>query len=57
MPYNIFSILILNSFLDLKKATRRIDKLRMDYGVYALYLKNGVNSPRIHPQTAPLTPP
>ena len=29
--------------LDLKKATRRIDKLRMDYGVYALYLKNGVN--------------
>lgn len=43
--------------LDLKEATRRIDKLRMDYGVYALYLKNGVNSPRIHPQTATPAPP
>ena len=29
--------------IDLKKATKRIDRLRMDYGVYALYLKNGVN--------------
>ena len=29
--------------IDLKKATKRFDKLRMDYGVYALYLKNGVN--------------
>lgn len=29
--------------IDLKKATKRFDRLRMDYGVYALYLKNGVN--------------
>lgn len=31
------------SVIDLKKATKRFDRLRMDYGVYALYLKNGVN--------------
>lgn len=29
--------------INLKKATKRFDRLRMDYGVYALYLKNGVN--------------
>ena len=29
--------------LDLKKATRSVNHVRMDYGVYALYLKNGVN--------------
>ena len=29
--------------IDLKKATRRFDRLTMDYGVYALFLKNGVN--------------
>lgn len=29
--------------IDLKKATKRFDRLRMDYGVYALYLKNSVN--------------
>lgn len=29
--------------LDLKKATRILNHVRMDYGVYALYLKNGVN--------------
>lgn len=29
--------------IDLKKATKRFDRLRMVYGVYALYLKNGVN--------------
>lgn len=29
--------------IDLKKATKRFDRLRMNYGVYALYLKNGVN--------------
>ena len=29
--------------LDLKKATRCVNHVRMDYGVYALYLKNGVN--------------
>lgn len=29
--------------IDLKKATRRFDRLRMNYGVYALFLKNGVN--------------
>lgn len=29
--------------LDLKKATRTLNHVRMDYGVYALYLKNGVN--------------
>lgn len=28
--------------IDLKKATKRFDRLRMNYGVYALYLKNGV---------------
>lgn len=27
--------------IDLKKATKRFDRLRMNYGVYALYLKNG----------------
>lgn len=29
--------------IDLKKATKRFDRMRMDYGVYALFLKNGVN--------------
>lgn len=29
--------------VDLKKATKRIDRLRMNYGVYALFLKNGTN--------------
>lgn len=29
--------------IDLKKATKRFDRLRMNYGVYALFLKNGVN--------------
>ena len=29
--------------IDLKKATRSVNHVRMDYGVYALYLKNGVN--------------
>jgi len=29
--------------IDLKKATKRFDRLRMDYGVFALFLKNGVN--------------
>lgn len=29
--------------IDLKKATKRFDRLRMIYGVYALFLKNGVN--------------
>lgn len=29
--------------LDLKKATRSVNHVRMDYGVYVLYLKNGVN--------------
>ena len=29
--------------IDLKKATKRLDRLRINYGVYALYLKNGVN--------------
>lgn len=29
--------------IDLKKATKRFDRLRMEYGVYALFLKNGVN--------------
>lgn len=31
------------SVIDLKKATRRIGRVRMKYGVYALFLKNGVN--------------
>ena len=29
--------------IDLKKATKRFDCVRMNYGVYAIYLKNGVN--------------
>ena len=29
--------------IDLKKATKRIDRIRMNYGVYALFLKNGIN--------------
>lgn len=29
--------------IDLKKATKRIDRVRMNYGVYALYLKNDAN--------------
>lgn len=29
--------------LDLKNATRTVNHIKMDYGVYALYLKNGVN--------------
>lgn len=29
--------------IDLKKATKRFDRLRMDYGVYAVFLKNGAN--------------
>ena len=29
--------------IDLKKVTKRFDRLRMDYGVYALFLKNGIN--------------
>ena len=28
--------------LDLKEATRVVNHLQVDYGVYALYLKNGV---------------
>lgn len=31
------------SVIDLKKATRQIGRLRMNYGVYAIYLKNGVD--------------
>lgn len=31
------------SVIDLKKATRGIGRIRMSYGVYALFLKNGVN--------------
>ena len=31
------------SVIDLKKATRKIDRVRLDYGVYALFLKNGKN--------------
>ena len=29
--------------IDLKKATKRIDRIRMNCGVYALFLKNGIN--------------
>lgn len=29
--------------IDLKKATRQLGRLRINYGVYALFLKNGVN--------------
>lgn len=29
--------------VDLKKATKRIGRIRMNYGVYALFLKNGIN--------------
>ena len=31
------------SVIDLKKATRNIGRVRLDYGVYALFLKNGKN--------------
>lgn len=31
------------SVIDLKKATCKVDRVRMDYGVYALFLKNGTN--------------
>lgn len=31
------------SVIDLKKATKRFDRMIMDYGVYAMFLKNGVN--------------
>ncbi len=31
------------SVFDLKNATRIVNNIRMDYGVYALYLKNGIN--------------
>lgn len=29
--------------VDLKKATKRIGRIRINYGVYALFLKNGIN--------------
>ncbi|MDE5629332.1 MAG: hypothetical protein K2I69_07205 [Muribaculaceae bacterium] len=29
--------------IDLKKATCKVERVRMDYGVYALFLKNGTN--------------
>ena len=33
---------LLVTVLDLKEATRVVNHLQVDYGVYALYLKNGV---------------
>lgn len=31
------------SVLDMKKATKAVNHIRMDYGVYAVFLKNGIN--------------
>ncbi len=41
--YGLTTLHPLVTVLDLKNATRRIGRIRMSYGVYALYLKNGVN--------------
>lgn len=40
--YGLSTLHPLVSVIDLKQATRSVNHLRMDYGVYALFLKNGV---------------
>lgn len=41
--YGLTTLHPLITVIDLKKATKRIDRIRMNYGVYALFLKNGAN--------------
>ena len=41
--YGLTTFHPLVTVIDLKKATKRFDRLRINYGVYALFLKNGVN--------------
>lgn len=41
--YGLESVHPLVTVLDLKKARHMVNHIRMDYGVYALFLKNGVN--------------
>lgn len=41
--YGLTTLHPLVSVIDLNKATKRIDRIRMSYGVYALFLKSGVN--------------
>lgn len=41
--YGLATLHPLVSVIDLKKATRKVNRIRMDYGVYALFLKKGTN--------------
>ncbi len=41
--YGLPTLHPLVTVIDLKKATKQIDRLRLDYGVYALFLKNNVS--------------
>lgn len=41
--YGLSTLHPLVTVIDLKKATKQIDRLRLDYGVYALFLKNNVS--------------
>ncbi len=41
--YGLTTFHPLVTVIDLKKATKRFDRLRINYGVYALFLKNGIN--------------
>ena len=43
--YGLTTLHPLVTVIDLKKATKKIDRMRINYGVYALFLKNGVNWP------------
>lgn len=41
--YGLTTLHPLVTVIDLKKATKKIDRMRINYGVYALFLQNGVN--------------
>ena len=41
--YGLSTLHPLVTVIDLKMATKQIDRLRLDYGVYALFLKNNVS--------------
>lgn len=41
--YGLTTFHPLVTVIDQKKATKRFDRLRINYGVYALFLKNGIN--------------
>lgn len=41
--YGLATLHPLVTVINLRKATRIVNNIRMDYGVYALFLKNGVN--------------